>query len=326
MPPAMLSGIATSTGRSLPIEEAARGPGDAAAIAALREDGFDRFVADERNTVNLLAEAMEKGLAHSHLMAEDVDAVVFSTESFWDTGLERYADVQPECRRLRDGLFEAMFRLGLRNAYPYAGWMSSCANLGPALVLAKSLVETGQHARVLVAMADRQPPALGRLMDNGASVYSDLAVCCTVDQRESGYRIERVVSHASAVLATLRTPDAGPSFVLETNRAVKALGRKFRAGTGRGCDSYRLVLTNNYHPQSLKIIRDALGIDEAAVRRDTRADIAHGNASDPLVALDRLTRAGIVADDEEILLLSTGVYCWSLAHLRRCVPPGKAGP
>ncbi|HEV7368135.1 hypothetical protein [Arenibaculum sp.] len=320
MPPVTLSGTATSTGRSLPIEEAARKPGDAAAIAALREDGFDRFVAAERTVVDLVAEAIEKGLERNHLLAEDVDAVVFSTESFWDTGVERSADTLPEGRRIRDGLFEAMSRLGLRNAYPYASWLSSCANLGPALVLAKSLVETGQHARVLVALADRQPAALGPLMDNGASVYSDLAVCCTLDRRDAGYRVERVVSHASPGLATLRAPDAGPNFVLETNRAVKALGRKFRAATGKGCDAYRLVLTNNYNLHSLKIICDALGIDGAAVRRDTRADIAHGNASDPLVTLDHLTQADAVADGEEVLLLSTGVYCWSLVVLRRAAP------
>lgn len=311
-----LSGIATTGGRALSIEQAARTPEDARAIAGLRDDGFDRFIHSDRNIVDLMAEAITKGLARNDLPPENIDALVFATESFWDTDLERYSGVLPEYRRIRDGLLETMETLGLRNAYPYANWLSSCANLVPTIALAKGLVDAGQYAHVLVVVADKQPDIFGPLMENKAAVYSDMAVCCTVDRREAGYRIKQIVTHAAPVLATMRTADASPNFVLETSRAVKALGRKFRAQAGRSCGSYRHVLTNNYHLYSLKIICDALEIDESAVRRNVRAKIAHGHAGDPLITLQHLSANGLIDADEEVLLLSTGLYCWNLMALR----------
>lgn len=312
----MLSGIAHTSGRSLPIDQAAQSPQHQRVCASLRDEGFDRFILSDLNIVDLIGDALSTTLQRSQIAAEDVDAVIFATETFWDTDIPRFKDVAPDYRRIRDGLVTLLRDFGLRAAYPYANWLSSCANLAPSLALAKALVESGQHERVLVIVADKQPPVLGPVMSNGAAVFSDMAASCIVDERETGYQLEHVVVHAAPALAEMRSADAGAQFVLETNRAMKTLARKFRARVGRGCDGYPVVCTNNYHLHSLKIILDGLGIRPVAVRRDVRAEVAHGHGADSIITLDALSRRGLLASGDEALLLMTGVYCWGMATVR----------
>lgn len=311
-----ISGIGHTLGTSYPIEHASLKTSDDERLELLRRDGFDKYQLTDENIVELMTQSMRETIEGSRLDPLDIDAVMFSTESFWDAEIPGFLAVLPEYRRIRDGLLSNMQLLGLRSAYPYANWLSSCANLGPAIALARGLVESHHHERVMVVLGDKQYPDAGALMENGAAVFSDVAASCIIDKRAFGLRIEHVITHAATGLAAMRTSGDAASFVLETSRAVRALARKFRMRTGRGADTYGVVLTNNYHIHSLKIILDGLGISSEKVFRESRADLAHGHASDTLIGLKRLVEHDSLGDQDEVLLLMTGLYCWNLVVVK----------
>lgn len=97
--------------------------------------------------------------------------------------------------RMRCDLLETMVERDLR------------AGLRPFCVVATAGTTLTGAVDPLGAVADKQPRSLDLLMENGASVLSDIAVCCTLDQREAGYAVGHIVTMSSPGLAGMR--DAG---------------------------------------------------------------------------------------------------------------------
>src|SRR4051794_25760816 len=94
-----LYGIGISTGRRVPLMQALdtssvelgprqrawlAEPGRTVEVKALAEDGFEYYVESEAGISGLAREAMGASLAAGATPADEIDAVVLSTESFWD--------------------------------------------------------------------------------------------------------------------------------------------------------------------------------------------------------------------------------------------------
>ena len=154
-------------------------------------------------------------------------------------------------------------------------------------------------------------------MHNGAAVVSDVATSCLISASEAAYRIDSVHTVSAPKLATFNIEDRKDlgKIVLETMRALVDLKKAFEKATGRSPGDYELVLAGHFHRLSLQVITDTLGIKMAAIRRDAGTTTSHAYASDNLLTLDALDRAGALSSAREMLLLSTGVWTWSLIGL-----------
>jgi 3-oxoacyl-[acyl-carrier-protein] synthase-3 len=331
-----LYGIGISTGKREPltcaIEAAAqalparhrdwlREPARAVEVSALAQDGFECYVRNEAGTAHLAREAMSASLAAGATAPDAIDAVVLSTESFWDIEDPELAERFDPQIRLRHSLLNAMTTLGLSRAYPYANWMSGCANLGATLALAKALIETGQHRRALVVCADKVPPWAPRLMANGATVLSDLAACCIIGTEPRGYRLKKVVSCAASGLAAfdlkVNTAMELVKLMREMTAALGRLADQFEHATGRRLESYETIVGGHYHPYSLQMLCNALRIRSEVLVREARAEFGHANACDNLLTLARLDAQKRLSTGQEVVLLNTGIWSWNIVLLEK---------
>ena len=304
------------------------------AIRRLEEDGFTSYVTSQENVVDLAARALAGTLVRSNLSPQEIDAVIFSTKSFWDQPQGFEGDPARHFA-LRNRFVQALGQLELRRAVPYGSWMSASGNFGPALALAHSTVASGLHRNVLLVAADRIHNRLARLMHNGAAIVSDIATSCLISASEAAYRIDSLHTISAPRLATFNIEDRKDlgKIVVETMKALLELKQRFETATGRSPADYDLVLAGHFHRLSLQAITDTLGIKASAIRRDGGMIASHAYASDNLLTLDALDRAGELPPGREILLLSTGVWTWSLIGLvavgsdtnRPAVSPEVAG-
>lgn len=291
-------------------------PEHQSAIARLEADGFRNFSSSAKNVVEIAASALVATLEKLEIPREDIDGVVLSTETFWDQPPGFEEDPAGHFA-LRNRWIQILGELGLRRAVPYGSWLSASGNFGPALTIANALIDAGQHRNVIVVTADKIHERLPRLMHNGAAVVSDLAASCLVSAAPSRFRIENITTVSAPRLATFDIEDRKDlgKIVLETMRALGDLKRRFSAETGRSPADYQTVVAGHFHTLSLQVITDALGITPSAIRRDGRSELSHAYASDNLLTLDHLERAGDIRANDQLLLLSTGVWTWSLITL-----------
>ncbi len=312
----ILSSIAFSTGTYRPIEAAATTDAERSAIRALREDGFDTYLEADMPIAALAGQAMAGCLAKSGLEPGDIDATVFSTESFWDFAPDRL-DQLPDHLRVRNELIETMAELGLVNAYPYGSWMSACANLAPSLKLAKALIDGGLHRNVMLVLGDRQPRFLPRVMRNGAAVYSDIMAACLVRAEGQGFALRHIVTGAAPRAAAMHTAGDHPRLLLETKRALRKLDKRFSAAAGRTIAGHGNIIAPHFHRASIDVIYQCLNIIDHEPCRDGRGKAAHSHAVDNLITLDLLDGGRAYAVRDEILLLNTAVYMWNAVVLER---------
>ena len=328
-----LYGIGVSAGTPRPISEAIgvahpdmdedtaqwiADPARQEAVKLLQEDGFREFVVSEQGVTDLARQAVQASLADSGVDPQSIDAVIFITESFWDaTGPQ--ADGGYRHLDQRNQFLKLLSDFGLSRAFPFGNWMSACANFGSSLMLARGLLRDGPYQRIMLVAGDRTPNSEPRLMQNGASVYSDVASSCILGAEPRGYRVEQAVSVAAPRVANVDWLDkkAVSQAVFESLKALKQLGRMFTNASGRQLGEFDSVIGGHFHKLSIHLILEALGIPAERVRRDARSLYGHAYASDNLLTLLEIERKEGVTPGRELLLLNTGIWAWSLILLTR---------
>jgi 3-oxoacyl-[acyl-carrier-protein] synthase III len=298
-----------------------REPARQAEVSALAKDGFEYFVVSEASTAELAEQAMAAALNESGTAAADIGAVVFSTESFWDTDNPKLAGHFEPHVRLRHALLQSMTDLGLARAFPYGNWLSACANLGSTLGVARALVESGQHQRALVVFADKASPSDTRLMGSAAAVLSDLAVGCVIGPERRGFELKTIVSCAAPEVAGFDLSANSGNELMKFMRtmvlAVKRLGAEFEQAVGQSLSQFGTIIGGHFHPFTLRVLCDVLRIRGESLLRSGRAQYAHAFASDNLVTLAVLEAGGQLQSGQQIVLLNSGVWSWNLILLEK---------
>ena len=329
-----LYGINIATERQRPVEDVLqlpldrldegsarwmREPARATEMAALVQDGFATFAEAQVSTAALAKQAMAGALSSSATDPVNVDAVMFSTESFWDTENPALPSYVGEPVRLRHALLQGMAEVGLSRAFPYANWLSACANLGSTLGLARSSILAGQHRRVMVVCADKVPPNMARM--TGATVMSDLAAACVIGPERRGFELKAVIGGAAPAVAGFNAESNSPpelmKFMREMMLALKRLGADFERVMQRPLNSFETIISGHFHPFTLRAMCDVLQVKSEDLLRNGRSKYAHAYASDNLLTLVALDAEGKFAPGQQIVLLNSGVWSWNFIVLEK---------
>lgn len=314
---ATIHAIGCSIGSAASIDELQVSGPDAEILAFFRKDGFSQFTRNDLDLADMATEAIFSSLAESSLEAKDIDAVLFCTESFWNTDLAILHDknVAPHSR-LREGLLRAIFlRSGLLNAYPYANWMSACANFVSTLGVASCLLDGRQHQNVLVVMADRLAPQASRIMPNGASILSDMAVAFVLGHGHRGYKIRSIVSHVAAKVFSALEQGNPQATVLEMIQSLKEFNAKIKAGTGRTLNEFGSVFVDCLNSNFLGVVCAGLKIKPEMLCSPLKARFGHAFSMDSLLALSHLEASRTLSAGDSLAFLNVGPWAFGLVIL-----------
>jgi len=286
-------------------------------MSFLTSDGFQSYSRSSNDIVEMAASAIAASLQKSRLEPHDIDAVLLSTESWWDVedqsaGLPKV----PVNIRLREGfLHETCLTLGLSRATPYGNWLSGCANFTSTLALARGLVASGQHKNIMVVLSDRASPKATRVTESGMTVFSDGAVAFIVQKGEIGFEVEDIVFHHDPALLQVHN---GKNTLLHgkaMQQAANGLGAKLRAAGRAAHSHYKMLIADNMHAMSLSFVSSGLGITRDRLETPLKP-FGHFFSADCLLGLLHFEEAAKLDRDDSIGLVNVGPAGVGLSSLR----------
>jgi 3-hydroxy-3-methylglutaryl CoA synthase len=316
-----IHGIGLAPCQSLSLDRLSERAQRAASVASLLEDGFSDVAQSDLDLAALGGLAIQNSLEAAGIAREEVEAVVFCTESFWDDCSASVGDDHiPRHRRLHEAMLRALFlQSGLVRAYPYATWGAACANLSSVLALASALIRSGQYERVLAVLVDRQPPWELRVQQGPSGppyVYADSGASFFVGPASSGYRLKHIlVEPAWRPYRALSVDRNGLAAGKEWAAALRSFAKRVGRATGTAIADYPRILTQNFHSTILDASCKALGVSRDRLCLPTKATAGHAFSGDIVAGLaclldDRSARGG-----EKLGLLDLGPWTFGFAEV-----------
>jgi 3-oxoacyl-[acyl-carrier-protein] synthase-3 len=290
-----------------PIAELAE-PDARTKAAVVERAEFPRFLdAGETSAYELAMAAIDKTMAVSELAPEEVDCIVFATDSF-----KSARETMAFYRRL-------VHTRGFTRAYPVMVSMSECANLHAALDVAQSMSAQGRADTLLLVTVDlaRMVSPESRLVGEGVGVMSDAAASCIVSPRLlDGLElvcVEKSIRTGLVGIERPLTPQQDLLARLETNGQL--FERLFeRASLQAG--NVTKILPSNLGTSMLRNFLGDLGFEDRQLFTSNHQRMAHCLASDCLINLHDHVAASEAAAGDVFILYGLGPVTWGGAVLR----------
>lgn len=264
------------------------------------DSGLSYYRASELEIWQLAAAAGTRTLAVS---AELPDLLVYVTENDHDssdslTCLIRALDL-PAARYLRVSGHD-------------------CGNLGPALVLARQALASGEHRRVLLLLADKALDG-NRNPANRLSVISDGAVACLVTDRPSGFGGAKFAVHGMTAMADLHATDPGEAddTVMSTVALSVAGATAITDQTGRELKDFDHLVFPNYRMITQQFLCSAMGVPPERLLVGPMAEFGHCFSADILMTLGHCANTGQIRPNDHVLASSDGPASWTTLSVER---------
>jgi hypothetical protein len=285
-----LTRIAVTLGEQEPIETGAKLT--AAELELLRSEGLRSCRVSSEPAVSLAAAAARESLRSA--AAPNIDLVVVTSM---------------EPRQLEG--WSLLVAAGIPKVPITAVSGDACANLLPALRLARNAILAGDARRVLVVTADVMPWA-DRYLVGGPTVLSDGAAACIVAAEPDGPSFE--------ILGFGTTMNAGHDEHDFPNANAQIIATSMRAAAGRlpatgDPTPYSYVLTPNYGERTRQFLALAAGLKGAEGYAPVVAEVGHCFSADALINLQLLAGDGVRGGDK-VAVLATSFRSWSVMALR----------
>ena len=288
--------------------EALQEPDAVSKAAVLKRAEFRHFLdAEAASPYDLAMAAIDKTMAVSELPPEEIDCIVFATDSF-----KSVRETMAFYRRL-------VHTRSFTRAYPLLVSMSECANLHAALDVAQAMSAQGRAETVLLVTVDlaRLVSPDSRLVADGIGVMSDAAASCIVSPRltdglelvcvEKAIRTdlvasERPLSPQQDLLARLQTNGLLFTHLLERANLTPA--------------EVTRILPSNLSVSMLTTFLSDLGFKREQIFTLNHQRMAHCLASDCLINLhDHVAKSEAAAGDV-FVLYGLGPVTWGGAVLK----------
>ena len=265
-----------------------------------------------------LAHAMEACIRESvqsaGIAAEDIDTVIFATESFGALFEDDHPTAVGSFRNTRNRLFLLLQRLGICRASVLCATYGACTNLLHAFITAEALVTKGQSRNVLIVAGEKFGAPGSRLLTEAVSMAGDGAAACIVSSEagpdDGAFRLAYVGTRPYKQVDT-----AGDStkMLLEMFRAM----RNAAADCYEACDlqpaDFRWIVVGDYNTLTSVTHGKLLGFSPDRIFLKNVGQLGH-IPFDPLINLANLTREELVATTDRVLLFLCGpLYCGAIA-------------
>jgi 3-oxoacyl-[acyl-carrier-protein] synthase-3 len=193
-----------------------------------------------------------------------------------------------------------------------------CGNLGPALVLARQALASGEHRRVLLLLADK---ALDddRNPANGLSVISDGAVACLLTDRPPGFGRAKFAVHGMTAVTDLHSanPSQAGQGIMPMMALVVAGSTAITQQTGRELKDFDHLVFPNYRKTTQEFLCSALGAPPERLLVGPMAEFGHCFSADILMTLRHCTNTGQIRPNDHVLASSDGPTSWTTLSVER---------
>ncbi len=318
--PAYLCGISYEIGRLCPIEELQIEGDSVEIVNILLEKGLRTYSKLEEPVSGIIQRCCKKTLDTAGLRAEDIDGVLFVTESF-DLILEKpiYGPPHP-LRNIRDRLVECLIEIGIEKASFFCSSFGGSGNFLQAVSLGMPLVETGRIHNLLMVCIDCHPPGVSRYLPQSLSVTGDGIATCAIVSTPKAMSMVFEIEYVLMVPFnyTKHLGDISQR-MLDTYRIIKYAAAKCYEFTDRQPHEFEWLILNNYNELVSKIFAHFLDfrIEQTYLNNLTRT--GHISCCDPPINLSDLFFTSSLANGTPLMIYCGGTTsCGLISLVLRC--------
>jgi 3-oxoacyl-[acyl-carrier-protein] synthase-3 len=260
----------------------------------------------QRTITDLASHSVRQSLSMAGLQAQDIDAVVLCSSSYWHH------------EQLRsDLLSDMMHALGMSRANLFLTSLQGCHNAVTGLRMARDLLRSGDARHALVCTVDLARSPSHRVGD-GPSILADGAASCILsDNFEGAWQLMDLVQtscHGLGRDESGANSEAlhGFSWLREAGAAVQVILQR----NGLCGENIDALVINNYNRDMTRHL-----VQIAKVPADRvlpfNPDLGHVWSSDTLIGMAVLSQRPSAARPGIVLLMSTGPRYFGAALLSR---------
>ncbi|GGX60112.1 hypothetical protein GCM10007385_31710 [Tateyamaria omphalii] len=286
-------------------------------VKKLLADGFKQYSVAEEGSCRLAEKAIAKALANSTVPVEEIDTVLFGSESFWDVDQTYSKQTFPlEHQLFRANIYNALELNGLGNANLMGYWANGCANIGLALQTASALIQTERSKSVLVVYIDRHPAHETRIIHKGITVASDICLALILAGNVGkGPELSLVVPYSDLSLMRVRERDSLEKYLVNYARSTKKAVDHFLEESKRSLADFSELLTPNFTMDYMRLQYSSVRSCVDMLNMDSKAEIAHATSADPFVTLRNMRVPHGGNGDVERLVMLMGPFMWAFVLL-----------
>jgi 3-oxoacyl-[acyl-carrier-protein] synthase-3 len=294
-----LAGLAFELGAAAPINGLSI-PGQGVVLADLKSQGFRDYRRSEVSTGELAMRSLEKTLALWTGDINQIDLILYCSNSFSPDDKQCIADL---CGR--HSLAKApVLTLGF----------SGCANLMPALTLARAMIRSEGLRNVAVVTADRAAQDKDRIAMMDFAILADGAASCIVsaEPRGDGFALLGLNVQNDNRLRRLDYAGQKSRALLMTVQGMRAAARHALAEASLEAGSLSHVIMANIRKDSQEFFAQQCGLRQEAVFQETLPTVSHCYAADPIINLveSAAWRARDGHARDPILVMGLSPYKW----------------
>jgi 3-oxoacyl-[acyl-carrier-protein] synthase III len=277
-------------------------------LEALVRLGLDKYSRSQLTISGMAKVSALKTINKSLIAAEDIDVLIYATNSFSNfksTGMTEVCHLIDE--------------LCLEKAYPIGINLSECGNLQTAIRVANSLIKSEDCNNILIVTTDKGPVGGSRIIQPNVSVSSDAAASLIVTSSEKGAEfeiicnkqyIDPIVSYIDPMRDSLQFIEAIMKGVKKTTlMALTAIDKEPK-------DLCKLII-NNYNTSVSRTICDVLEFEYDQLYNNNIPRFAHAWASDNIINLYDFSQETHLTPGEIVMLIGTGTSTWGATILSK---------
>ncbi len=193
-----------------------------------------------------------------------------------------------------------------------------CGNLGPALVLARQALGSGEHCTVLLLLADKVLDG-DRNPASRLSVMSDGAVACLVTDRPADFGGAKFAVHGMATITDLHAANPGEAGerIMSAAAFPIAGATAITQQTGRELKDFDHLVFPNYRVIIQEFLSSAMGAPPERLLVGPIAEFGHCFSADVLITLRHCANTGQIRPNDHVLASSDGPTSWTTLSVER---------
>lgn len=277
---------------------------------SLTKNGIKYYATSDKSPSELAADAVLKTLEECDIAAEDIDAVVYSTCSFWsDPELpELGKNSQLSSEFSKKIIKNVVFDLGMENAQTYGVFLAESGNFTSGMRFANNLLYSDDVENIIYVNTDKLTEDESKIVPSEISIMSEAAVSCLVSSTQKGeFRIENIAQKSKPSMSAFEKGD----FLRVLMEVAKGVELTCKAALkGNKPEDYLKLITNNYSENTLRMLSYQAGFTNEQLFMDNLSRFAHAFASDNLINLKDYCDLNEVKSGDKFMLLSTGPVTW----------------
>ena len=286
------------------IEELEEIKEDKSLISQLKQGGLVNYHSTDKSPFTIAKDAINLFFDKNVIARNDIDAVIFSTNSFWS---------HKEFNE--SGLSDFLMDLELNKAYPIASSFSFCSNFLTSIRTAYQYVKNKEFNNVLVVVSDRLSDETTRLVPPNISIGSDAASCCLVSSNSSlKFELKGISQSINVELGKVDPDKEFTKYMQGVADGVITNINNTLSASKVNKDEINMIVPNNYNKWIAPSMAQLADFPLEKVNMENISRFAHAGASDICINLADIVEKN--NDPEKLLLLSSGPMMWATAILQ----------